>query len=188
VGFLVADVSGHGVAAALVASMIKVAGQSINDGASDPARVLCSIGSILNKNVRGQLVSAAYLWIDLARRTAAYSAAGHPPLLRWRESSLERIESNGLLFGVNVPSVAYPVCAIPIQSGDRFLLYSDGVTEPENALGDAFGDIRLEEVIRVNQGSRPADLAEALMAQIRNWQPRSVPQQDDITLIVVDVA
>jgi sigma-B regulation protein RsbU (phosphoserine phosphatase) len=188
VGFLVADVSGHGVPAALIASMIKVAGQSINDGASDPAHVLCSIGSILNKNVRGQLVSAAYLWIDLARRTAAYSAAGHPPLLRWRESSLERIESNGLLFGVNVPAVAYPVCAIPIQSGDRFLLYSDGVTEPENALGDAFGDIRLEEVIRENQGSRPAELAGALMAQIRNWQPRSVPQQDDITLIVVDVA
>jgi phosphoserine phosphatase RsbU/P len=101
---------------------------------------------------------------------------------------LERIESNGLLFGVNVPSMAYPVCAIPIQSGDRFLLYSDGVTEPENALGVAFGDVRLEEVIRENQGSRPAELAGALMAQIRNWQPGSVPQQDDITLIVVDVA
>jgi sigma-B regulation protein RsbU (phosphoserine phosphatase) len=187
VGFLVADVSGHGVPAALIASMIKVATQAVNERVSDPAQVLRSIGSILKETVRGQLVSAAYLWIDMARRTAAYSAAGHPPLLRWRQGSLERIESNGLLFGVKVPGAAYPVCAISIQSGDRFLLYTDGVTEPENARGDSFGDLRLEEVIRKNQDSAPAELSEELLAEIHHWQPASVTQQDDITLIVVDV-
>jgi phosphoserine phosphatase RsbU/P len=65
IGFLVADVSGHGVPAALIAFMIKVATQAANGCASDPSQVLDSIGSILNKNVQGQLVSAAYLWIDM---------------------------------------------------------------------------------------------------------------------------
>ncbi|PYX40667.1 MAG: hypothetical protein DMG81_05535, partial [Acidobacteria bacterium] len=106
VGFLVADVSGHGVPAALVASMIKVATQAANGCARDPAQVLGSVGSILNRNVHGQLVSAAYLWIDMAARTATYSAAGHPPLVRWRKSdgTFTRIESNGLIFGVNAAS------------------------------------------------------------------------------------
>jgi serine phosphatase RsbU (regulator of sigma subunit) len=55
----------------------------------------------------GQLVSAAYLWIDMEARKALYSAAGHPPLLRWNHA-LESVESNGPLFGI-LPNVEYPV-------------------------------------------------------------------------------
>jgi phosphoserine phosphatase RsbU/P len=188
VGFLVADVSGHGVPAALVASMIKVATQAANVCASEPAQVLQSVGSILNKNARGQLVSAAYLWIDMAARTATYSAAGHPPLLRWHKSdgSFTRIESNGLLFGVGVVS-EYPVCRIPLITGDRFLLYTDGVTEPENQAGQQFGESRLQEILRDNQSRAVAELSERLPVEIRAWQPGSLPQQDDITLILIDV-
>ena len=76
---------------------------------------------------------------------------------------------------------------LPIRPGDRFLLYTDGVVEPENALGDAFGDLRLEEVIRENQNRPPAELSEELLSEIRKWQPASATQQDDITLIVVDM-
>jgi phosphoserine phosphatase RsbU/P len=185
---LVADVSGHGVPAALIASMIKVATQAANGWASDPAQVLDSVGSILNKNVRGQVVSAAYLWIDTAARTATYSAAGHPPLMRWRKSDATfiRIESNGLLFGINAIS-GYPVCNFPLVTGDRFLLYTDGVTEPENQAGQQFGESRLEQLIRDNQSRRVSEISELLLAEIRKWQPPNVAQQDDITLILVDV-
>jgi serine phosphatase RsbU (regulator of sigma subunit) len=132
------------------------------------------------------VVSAAYLWLDIENRKALYSAAGHPPLLRWREGKLERIESNGLLFGVN-PEADYPVCDLSIHSGDRFLLYTDGVTEPQNASGDSFGDRRLERVVRDNQSRLPSELSEQLLSEIRVWQSASVAQQDDITLIVIDV-
>lgn len=188
VGFLVADVSGHGVPAALVASMIKVATQAANACASEPAQLLRSVGSILNKNARGQLVTAAYLWIDMAARTATYSAAGHPPLLHWHkgDGSFTRIESNGLLFGVEVES-EYPVCRIPLITGDRFLLYTDGVTEPENQAGQQFGENRLQEIVRDSQSLAVAELSERLPVEIRAWQPASLPQQDDITLILIDV-
>ena len=185
-GFLVADVTGHGVPAALIASMIKVAMQSVVPCAADPREVLGGLNRILFEQLHEQFVSAAYLWLDTGNSKASYSAAGHPPLLRWREGRLERIESNGLLFGI-APDPDYPVCRLPILSGDRFLLYTDGVIEPENAQGDSFGDRKLEEVVRNNQSCPPAELLDQLISEVRIWQPASMAQQDDITLIVIDV-
>jgi sigma-B regulation protein RsbU (phosphoserine phosphatase) len=187
VGILVADVSGHGVPAALIASMIKIAMQSVVPCAQDPRAVLRGLNHLLSGQLRGQFVSTAYLWLDTEKRAAAYSAAGHPPLLRWRNNKLERIESNGLLFGVMKERDDYPVCAMQINPGDRFLLYTDGVTEPENAAGDSFGDIRLEQAVRDNQFRRPSELSDQLLSEICHWQPVSITQQDDITLIVIDV-
>jgi sigma-B regulation protein RsbU (phosphoserine phosphatase) len=187
IGFLVADVSGHGVPAALIASMIKVAAQSVSNCASDPGEVLRRLGSILSSHLCGQLVSAAYLWIDTASGTARYSAAGHPPLLHWRatDATLARIESNGLLFGV-MPGCSYPVSDIPLTDGDRFLLYTDGVTEPENAAGEPFGDHKLEQIVRDNQSQNAAELSARLLAEVREWQS-ALLAQDDITLIAIDV-
>ena len=180
-GFLIADVCGHGVPAALIASMLKVAAQSVASSASDPAEFLAALNRILAAPLRGQLVSAAYLWIDLHARHALYSAAGHPPLLRWHNAQLDRIESNGILFGV-LPDAAYPAQQIPLCSGDRLLLYTDGITEPENAAGEAFGDHQLEALLR--QPHTSTDLASRIVAELRNWQPI---QQDDMTLLVIDV-
>lgn len=185
IGFLVADVSGHGVPAALIAGMIKVALQSCMPFAHDPREVLRGLNHILSRQLHGHFVTACYLWLDTANRKALYSAAGHPPLLRWRGGKLERIESNGLLFGVN-PEPDYPVCDMSIQQGDRFLLYTDGVIEPENASGDSFGDCKLEQVLRNNASHTPSQLVDQLLSEIQRWQPASTTQQDDITLIVID--
>jgi sigma-B regulation protein RsbU (phosphoserine phosphatase) len=186
VGFLVADVAGHGVPAALIASMIKVAMQSVMTCADQPREVLRGLNRILYGLLRDRLVTAAYLWLDTGSCKALYSAAGHPPLLRWREGKLERIGNNGLLFGV-IPEADYPVCDLSIHSGDRLLLYTDGVIEPQNERGDFFGDWKLEQVLRDNQSRPPAELSEQLLSEIRVWQSTSVAQQDDITLIVIDV-
>lgn len=187
-GFLIVDVTGHGVPAALIASMVKVAAGSVNGCANDPAEFLRRIGNTLSGNLRGQLVTAAYLWIDVASRIARYSAAGHPPLLRWRtaDGTFARIESNGLLFGVG-QDCDYPVCELRLSPGDRFLLYTDGVTEAENAAGEAFGDRKLEKVIRAHQSVAPMELTHRLVAELRAWQSPSGTQQDDLTLVVVDV-
>jgi sigma-B regulation protein RsbU (phosphoserine phosphatase) len=81
----------------------------------------------------------------------------------------------------------YPVCEIPVATGDRFLLYTDGVSEPENAAGEAFGDHRLEQVLRDNRSRPVAELSLLLLNEIRAWQPAATPQQDDITFLVIDV-
>lgn len=184
-GFLVADVSGHGVPAALIASMIKVAMQSVAPDPSDPGAVLRALGNTLAGQLRGQFVSAAYLWLDTDNRAARYSAAGHPPLLLWRDNKLDRIESNGLLFGILPDHDHYPVREMQITAGDRFLLYTDGITEPENSVAEAFGDSKLEQVVRDSQSRSASELSDRLFSEIRRWQSRA--QQDDMTLIVIDV-
>jgi sigma-B regulation protein RsbU (phosphoserine phosphatase) len=187
VGILVADVAGHGVPAALIASMIKVAMQAVASCAHDPGAVLMGLNRVLSGRSPGQLISAAYLWLDTDNKTARYSAAGHPPLLRWTQGQLGRIESNGFLLGM-VQDCAYPVATIAIHSGERFLLYTDGVIDVESGRGEFFGDSKLEEVVRDNQSRSPGQLSEELLSQIEDWRPRSAPQQDDITLVVIDVA
>ena len=109
-GILVADVSGHGIPAALISSMIKVAMKSVAVFAHDPAQVLGGLNRILSSEAHGQFASAAYVWIDTEIGNALYSAAGHPPLLCWRNTTgeMQRIESNGLLFGIE-PDSEYPV-------------------------------------------------------------------------------
>lgn len=186
IGFLVADVSGHGVPAALIASMIKVAMQSVVPHASDPGTVLRGLSRSLSGQLRNHFVSAAYLLIDTQDGMARYSAAGHPPLLLWRDGRLERIESNGILFGV-LPDPEYPVLEFPIRIGDRFLLSTDGATEPENAGGESFGDHFLAEVLQRNPSAAPQKLLDQILDAIRRWQPAGLPQQDDITMIAIDV-
>ena len=143
---------------------------------------------ILSNEAYGQLASAAYLWIDTKNGKALYSAAGHPPLLRWRHATgkMERIESNGLLFGIQ-SDAQYPVRSLAVEAGDRFLLYTDGLVEPENARGEAFGDQQVEKVLRENRSRPASELLEQLLVGLRKWQAAAVCQQDDITLIVVDV-
>ena len=85
--------------------------------------------------------------------TGAVLCCGASPLLRWN-NGLERIESSGLLFGV-LTEAEYPVCQLPLCAGDRLLLYTDGVTEPENKAGQAFGDEKLQGVLAQNGAVDP---------------------------------
>jgi serine phosphatase RsbU (regulator of sigma subunit) len=184
VGILVADVCGHGVPAALIASMLKVAVQSESANADDPGKLLAGLNRALAAPLRGQLVSAAYVWIDMAAHKAQYSAAGHPPLLQWHHG-LQAMESNGLLFGV-LPNCEYPVAEIPLTAGDRLLLYTDGIVEPENSSGEAFGDARLPAVLERDCSLAASELSQDIFSEIKTWQP-TADQQDDMTLVVIEV-
>jgi len=187
-GFLVADVSGHGVPAALIASMIKVAMHSAAEHASAPSELMGDLNRILSQQLRGQFVTAAYLYIDLHERRAMYSAAGHPPLLYWngKTSTLEKIESNGLLFGV-LKDTEYPAREVRFNSGDRFLLYTDGLIEAENAAEEPFGERRLLEVMAANASGSAGELTTVLLTELAGWQGTAGVQQDDVTLIAIDL-
>jgi sigma-B regulation protein RsbU (phosphoserine phosphatase) len=79
------------------------------------------------------------------------------------------------------------VCSVPLEQSDRFLLYTDGVTETENATGEAFGDQQLERVVRDHRLQPASELSHQVLSELQRWRPVAVNQQDDITLIVVDV-
>lgn len=185
-GVLVADVSGHGVPAALIAAMMKTAVQSVVPYAESPRDVLQGLNRMLSGQPQDQFVTAAYLFIDAGNYKARYSAAGHPPLILSRAGNLQHIESNGLVFGVS-PEPEYPVRDIELCPGDRLLLYTDGVIEPENAKGETFGRSKLEQVVLGADTWPASELTDKLLDEIRAWQPASIAQQDDITVVVMDV-
>ena len=98
-GLLVADVSGHGVPAALIASMVKMATTSQRQHAASPERLLAGVNEALCGSTQGQFVTAAYVYLDAERGELCYAAAGHPPMLLLRNGQVCSIEENGLVLG-----------------------------------------------------------------------------------------
>lgn len=184
---LVADVSGHGVPAALVASMAKVGATAAAAHAHDPARVLRRLNEMFCANQEGAFVTAACVHFDTTRSRLAYSSAGHPPALLWRaaERRLERLDRNGLLLGF-VPDAAYETVHVPLARGDRVLLYTDGVLEATNAAEEAFGEGRLRAFVTENAVLPGPVLTDALLRRVQAWSGR-LALEDDLTLMVVDV-
>ena len=188
-GMLVADVSGHGVPAALSASMVKVAIHAQSHCVRNPAEVLTGLNSILCGTLRGQFVTAAYLFVDVAQRQLNYSGAGHPPLLLWRarEAKVRSIEQNGLMLGL-FPGCDYKTFTCSFDDADRCLLYTDGVVEAPNAAGEEFGGERLQTFVASHASSSATAFCDRLMAQIAGWRGYKNEDNlhDDITIVVID--
>lgn len=186
-GILVADVSGHGVPAALLASMVKVALASEHARADRPAVLMAGLNGALCGRLAGQFVTAAYLFIDVRAGLLRYAAAGHPPMLRSRRRGLEvgEIEKNGLALGFS-EQAEYEELEQPLEAGDRLLLYTDGLTEAGNRGDEFFGVGRVKTSLSA-AATLPADeAADALLATMDTWSGQ--PAGDDLTIVVVDWA
>lgn len=181
-GVLVADVSGHGVPAALIASMVKVAVQSQRDNCDNPASLLTGVNQALCGNAQNQFVTAAYVYLDAVRAELRYSAAGHPPMLLLRDGVVHSVEENGLVLAL-MPSATYTARVQQLRRGDRVLLYTDGIVEAANAAEEEFGQSRVQDVLRQTASSSSEQAADALLGAVLAWSPK---QQDDLTLLICD--
>jgi sigma-B regulation protein RsbU (phosphoserine phosphatase) len=188
-GVLIADVSGHGVPAALSASMVKVAVRSQLERAGDPAAVLRGMNAILCGNLQGQFVSAGYLLLNPARSLMRYAGAGHPPLLIWRsrQRQVESLEENGLLLGI-LPEAGYTEKTAPLERGDRCVLYTDGLLEATCPAGEEFGPERLQHFLAENASLAASAFCDALVQKLADWRGETGQQQDDLTIVAVDFA
>lgn len=127
---LVADVSGHGVPAALIASMLKVCFAAQRDRAKNPAEILKGLNTMLSSSMAGHYVTAACAAIDLAEHTVTYAGAGHPPspLLRKKTGEVVQLAENGLFLGP-FAHATYSNMTVTFETGDKLLLYTDGIVE-----------------------------------------------------------
>jgi hypothetical protein len=188
-GILVADVTGHGIPAALIASMLKVAFAVQTAHARNPERVLLGLNHALCGKFEEHFVTAAYLYADLNAKIVRYAGAGHPPLLVANRSNgkTRSIEQNGLLLGM-FPEAVYSSIEIPLQQDDRYVLYTDGLPESTSPTGEEFGLPRCKQFLASHSRLPAAAFGDELLSEIARWSARSSgrAQEDDMTLIVVD--
>jgi sigma-B regulation protein RsbU (phosphoserine phosphatase) len=183
-GLLIADVSGHGVPAALIASMVKLAATSQQANAADPAALLTGMNTILHGNTQSQFVTAAYVHLDAESSTLRYSAAAHPPMLLLRDGEVTPIEENGLMLAA-FSFATYATATHSLQSGDRLLLYTDGLLEAANITGEEFGPDRLSKLLKATAPQTTEQAADHIVATLQNW---SHAQNDDLTVLLCDYA
>ena len=185
VGVLVADVSGHGIPAALVASMVKVAFHAQTERASDPAAVLSAMNEVLCRHLEHAYVTAVYAVIDTARGSITVTTAGHPPpLLQRFDGSAQRIdEANGMILGF-LPGVEYTsTCIEGLRDGDRLLLYTDGVSEARNRLGEFFDEARTAQWLSGIARSSAEAFADAALTDLVRWTGAN-GFEDDVTFVL----
>ena len=181
-GILIADVSGHGVPAALIASMVKLAATAQIANATSPSDLLNGINATLLGNTQKQFVTAAYVYLDAAKRELQYSAAAHPAMLLLRNGEVIRVTENGLMLAA-FSFATYTTVSRPLISGDRLLLYTDGVLEATNSHDEEFGEERLGTLLQATANLTPTETADRIIATVQQW---SVSQGDDLTVLVCD--
>ncbi len=188
-GILIADVTGHGVSAALIGSMTTVAFSSQKAHVDNPSRTLAEINRVLHGHFDARFVTAAYIYLDLEQHLLRYSLAGHPPPLLWKTATrqLTPLEVGGTVLGV-FEDARFPSSDVRIERGDRLILYTDGLSEVSNPDGDWFGQRELAAFAEAN-ANLPADqFVDALIARLTAWSGRWETRfDDDLTLLVVDL-
>ena len=189
VGILVADVSGHGLPSALIASMLQVALTAQATHAAEPAQVLSGLNKALCGKFERNFVTAAYVFVDMEKKSMTYAGAGHPPLLFWSKSAgkVREVTENGLFLGM-FPEATYASVQMPVQGNDRFVLYTDGIPETKSPSEEEFGTKRFMQFMEHNQSLAVDHFAEGLLDELSRWseQPRGQGQQDDITVLTMD--
>jgi sigma-B regulation protein RsbU (phosphoserine phosphatase) len=182
VGMLIADVSGHGVPAALIASMVKLAAASQRAVAGDPSQFLSAMNATLLGNTQKQFVTAAYVHLNAELKELRYSAAGHPPLLLVRNGGVRQIEENGLILAV-FGSATYSTAIHKLEEGDRIVMYTDGILEASNAAGELFGEDALYDLLTKTRVLCPAMAADSIVSSVQQWSGK---QDDDLTVLICD--
>lgn len=188
IGILVADVSGHGMPAALIASMLKIALSAEVAHVADPARVLLGLNQALCGKFQHHFVTAAYLYLDMEKQTLTYAGAGHPPLLLWGDSEgVRSVEENGLFLG-KFSFATYTSVELPLRAADRILLYTDGIPETANPEGVEFGADCFKRFLERDQSVSADRFADSLIEEMLRWSERGLADMDDdITIVAIQV-
>ncbi len=188
-GILVADVSGHGLPAALIASMLKAALSAQSAHACDPGRVLSGLNQSLCGKFQRHFATGAYVFMNMEKKFMSYAAAGHPPLLLWRTSTglASEVLENGLPLGL-LPEATYSAVEVPVEPGDKVILYTDGIPETTSPSEQEFGADLLKGFLESNHNLAADMFADLLLDELSGWSehPKGQGQQDDITLLVID--
>jgi len=184
----VADVSGHGPSAALIASMVKLSFKETFPYYDKPEYALRKMNASLLGNLGKKFVTAMYAHFDLKHKNLIYSSAGHPPIIihRRSEDKFLSLDSKGQFLGW-FKDIKLREHSVKLFSGDRVLIYTDGLIEAFNSKQEMFDYTRLEQVLKSNESFSAEEMCYFLIYTIKEWVGFQSQFGDDITFIVIDI-
>jgi len=187
-GVVIGDVAGHGLQAALVMAEARAYLRAfVRTTESLPEAMNLLNDFLVPDMVRGKFISLFAAVIGTGSGTVEWCNAGHNPpwLYRADTGGLCPLEATGRVLGV-LPDAAYRAGdALTLQEGDFLLLYTDGVTEAQNARGEQFGPERLGELVsREAPSCGPQELLERVRAEVQDWTG-TASYEDDLTMVAV---
>jgi sigma-B regulation protein RsbU (phosphoserine phosphatase) len=188
--FAIGDVAGKGISAALLMATIQStmrtqwnAGNGDGPRHFSTARMVGTLNRQLYDATSPEKYATFYfaLW-DEASSSLTYTNAGHLPPLLLRGSAIETQDSNGTVVGA-FPLARYEERTVLLCPGDLLVAYTDGITEPENAYGEMFGEDRLKELLVKHEAADSSEIIAHTMEAVVEWTGSS-ELQDDMTMIV----
>jgi serine phosphatase RsbU (regulator of sigma subunit) len=186
VALCVADVSGKGMAAALLMSNVQASLRALIGSSRTVGDLVTTLNALASPNLsRSKFITLFLGVLDPLGRKLTFCNAGHnPPILMRPAGSCERLSTGGPVLGV-MSGAAYTDERVIVGPGDRLVVYTDGLTERAAANGEEFGDTRLIEVVRANRAKDATGLRDAIVNAVETFG--TGPFEDDLTILVVAI-
>ncbi|MHC4849566.1 MAG: SpoIIE family protein phosphatase [Planctomycetota bacterium] len=187
---VVGDVVGHGVAAALLMATARANLRSRARPLGDLEPLFAGMNQLLAEDVQhGQFMTMLFLVFDPEKKSARWVNAGHhPPFhLQVRDGAVSERTSENIPLGVVSDWAFEPSDEIQLHSGDLLLLGTDGIWEAVNPRDEQYGRRRIAQVLQTNRSKSPAEIIEALLADLALFR-EGVPFNDDVTMVVMRMA
>jgi phosphoserine phosphatase RsbU/P len=199
VGVLIADVSGKGTSAALYMAELKGLVLSLSEIHTSPRTMLIALNRIIANHLDARsFITMTYAVIDLRARTITYARAGHTPLIYVPGAcsdggprQVRILVPDGMVVGLKLDNgemFEHHLVeeTIPLQAGDLYLLFTDGISEAMNGRDDLFGESRLGRLVETHAHLPSEELRERVLREIAAFVG-DAPQHDDMTMILVKV-
>jgi phosphoserine phosphatase RsbU/P len=181
----IGDVAGKGISAALLMATIQSAMRSQLTGAGQisTAQVVSSLNRQLFASTAPEKYVTFYFGIyDDTTGTLTYTNGGHPPPILISDGTVRKLEVTGTVVGA-FPAAQYEERQIALAPGDLLVAYTDGITEPENAYGEMFGEERLIDVLVKHQNADAGEIVSRSLEAALQWTG-SPELQDDMTMLI----
>ena len=182
----IADVSGKGMPAALLMSNVQAAVKAFASATAAPAELCEKVNRVVCSNTaEDKFITFFYCLLDASTGVLTYANAGHnAPILIRADGAALQLERGGTVLGP-FPEWEFEQGETELRSGDRVLLFTDGITEVRNSDGEEFGEERLNRLLIENRTLGAAELQKAVMSTVAGFSGGDF--QDDATLIVLAV-
>jgi len=182
---VVADVSGKGVSSALLASLLQGALITATDHPGAMGHRMERLNRFLMDRTGGEKYATVfYCLLELDGRLSYVNAAHCPPIIVRVGGELSTLKATGMPVGLMEP-VEFGVAEERLAPGDKIVIYTDGVTEAQNAAGEFFGKKRLREIVTAHAAASCQSLHDAIQQAVTEFT-EGAPQSDDITLVVLE--